>query len=144
MSAPGERGGLSGIAGPAGDQGGRARSPGVNARQGAAFVSEIVGAGFSYPSEYVDNETYFRRCRFPVAPDPTALVAETRMKTRRWCLPEEDTATMTRLAVQNLLEQHPGLIDRVPLYHVASYLGITNVTLSRVRASKKRSDPVAF
>ena len=93
---------------------------GINARRGANFVSEIVGTGFCYPSETVDNETYFQRCQFPVAPDHAALVAETRMKTRRWCLPEEDTATMTRAAVQNLLEQHPGLAREIDVVVVAS------------------------
>jgi 3-oxoacyl-[acyl-carrier-protein] synthase-3 len=92
----------------------------VNARLGANFVSEIVGAGFCYPSEIVDNDAYFRRARFPVAPDHAALVAETRMKARRWCLPEEDTATMARSAVQNLLEQHPDLAREIDVVVVAS------------------------
>lgn len=32
-----------------------------------------------------------------------------------------------------LLEKRPDLVNRVPLYHLASYLGITQVSLSRIR-----------
>jgi CRP-like cAMP-binding protein len=32
-----------------------------------------------------------------------------------------------------LLEQHPNIIERVPAYHISSYLGITNPSLSRIR-----------
>lgn len=31
------------------------------------------------------------------------------------------------------LKEYPGLIDRIQHYHIASYLGISNVTLSRIR-----------
>jgi CRP-like cAMP-binding protein len=32
-----------------------------------------------------------------------------------------------------ILERQPGLIDRIPLYHLASYIGITPESLSRIR-----------
>ena len=34
------------------------------------------------------------------------------------------------------LRDYPGLIDRINHYHIASYLGISNVTLSRIRHRK--------
>src|SRR5436190_999671 len=32
-----------------------------------------------------------------------------------------------------LLEEHPNIVDRIPAYHISSYLGITNPSLSRIR-----------
>jgi len=37
-----------------------------------------------------------------------------------------------------LLEEHPNLIDRIPAYHIASFLGITNPSLSRIRKRIQR------
>lgn len=34
---------------------------------------------------------------------------------------------------QFLLEEYPGLCKRIPQYHIASYIGITDVALSRIR-----------
>jgi CRP-like cAMP-binding protein len=34
---------------------------------------------------------------------------------------------------EELLEQHPEIIQRVPQHYIASYLGITSVSLSRIR-----------
>lgn len=36
----------------------------------------------------------------------------------------------------NLLKDHPNILQRVPLKYIASYLGITPVSLSRIRAIK--------
>jgi CRP-like cAMP-binding protein len=32
-----------------------------------------------------------------------------------------------------LLESHPDIVERIPAYHISSYLGITNPSLSRIR-----------
>ena len=40
-----------------------------------------------------------------------------------------------RTRYSNFLKDYPGLIDRINHYHIASYLGISNVTLSRIRNS---------
>ena len=37
-----------------------------------------------------------------------------------------------------LLEEHPNIVDRIPAYHIASCLGITNPSLSRIRKRIKR------
>jgi len=37
-----------------------------------------------------------------------------------------------------LLEEHPNIVDRIPAYHIASFLGITNPSLSRIRKRIKR------
>lgn len=36
---------------------------------------------------------------------------------------------------QNFCKENPDLAERIPDYHLASYLGITNVSLSRIRKS---------
>jgi 3-oxoacyl-[acyl-carrier-protein] synthase III len=79
-------------------------------------VSEIVATGFAYPRLIVDNDAFFARCRFPIAEDHAALVAETRMVQRTWCGPGENTWTMAREAVASALAAgvvEPGEIDLV-------------------------------
>lgn len=39
---------------------------------------------------------------------------------------------------QKLLEQQPDLVNRVPLHILATYIGITPVSLSRIRARKQK------
>lgn len=41
---------------------------------------------------------------------------------------------------RNFQQTYPGLEDRLAQYHVASYLGITPVALSRIRGRKDRDD----
>lgn len=37
----------------------------------------------------------------------------------------------------DFLEEHPDLVQRVPQYHLASYLGVTEVSLSRLKSSAR-------
>jgi CRP-like cAMP-binding protein len=37
-----------------------------------------------------------------------------------------------------LLEEHPNIVERIPAYHISSFLGITNPSLSRIRKRIKR------
>jgi CRP-like cAMP-binding protein len=37
-----------------------------------------------------------------------------------------------------LLDEHPDIIERIPAYHISSYLGITNPSLSRIRKRIER------
>lgn len=90
------------------------------ARRGLEYVSELVAATHAYPSELVDNDEYLRRCRFTLGASPAELIAETRMQTRRWCKPHENTASMTAAAIARLCEQHPELPSEIDAVVVAS------------------------
>lgn len=43
---------------------------------------------------------------------------------------------------KKLLKENPDLVSRLPLQHVASYLGITPVSLSRIRARLKKQKQI--
>lgn len=90
------------------------------ARQGLGYVSELVAVAHAYPSDQVDNDEYLRRCRFALSSTPAELVAETRMRTRRWCRPSENTASMTRAAIAMLMEERPELVSEIDAVVVAS------------------------
>lgn len=91
-----------------------------SARRELGYVSELVAVTHAYPSEVVDNDDYWRRCRFTLGTDPAELAAETRMRTRRWCAPHENTATMTRAAISRLVEEHPEIAAEVDAVVVTS------------------------
>lgn len=94
-------------------------APDVNARRGLEGVTEIVSVGHAYPKDVVDNDEFFRRARFRVCKDDeakTALVRDSKMKTRTWCAEGENTWTMARSAVAAAFESSlvpPSEIDVV-------------------------------
>lgn len=50
---------------------------------------------------------------------------------------ETDLLTLDGTArYQQLCHRHPELVGRVPLFHLASYLGLTDVSLSRIRRQR--------
>jgi CRP-like cAMP-binding protein len=42
-----------------------------------------------------------------------------------------------KIRYRRFLKEYPGLTDRIPQYHIASYLGVTEVALSRIRKNGK-------
>ena len=88
----------------------------TNARAHRHAPVQVVATGFAYPSQVVDNDAFFERCRFEITDDRAALEAETRMRTRRWCGPDENTWTMARDAVRRAMRDpavDPSEIDVV-------------------------------
>jgi len=92
----------------------------LNARRGLPHSSVIAATAYAYPSELVSNETYAERCRFTPSSSFAELAEESGIKTRRWCLPEENTRTMTDALVKKLVLAHPELVEQVDVVVVAS------------------------
>jgi len=92
----------------------------TNARRGLPHSSVIAATAFAYPGEVVSNETYAERCRFTPSASFAELAAESGVKTRRWCLPHENTRTLTDAVVEKLVRAHPELVEQVDVVVVAS------------------------
>lgn len=93
---------------------------GQNSRARFGLATEIVASGFAYPSDVVDNEAFFARCRFPITDDREGLARETRMKSRRWCAPGESTWTLAKSAMEMALAQGTVTADEIDLVVVSS------------------------
>ncbi len=59
-----------------------------------------------------------------------------------WCKKEQRELRLVLNSAEeryeHFLEEHPGLENQIPQYHIASYLGITPVALSRIRANRRK------
>lgn len=97
-----------------------AESFGVPARGASQHSAEIVAVAHAYPSDVVDNAEFIRRCRFVPTTGWDELAAQSRMKTRRWCRENENTLTLARSAVAQLLEERPSLAAEIDVVVVAS------------------------
>lgn len=66
------------------------------------------------------------------------------MMEQEWIKKEKQVIQMvTNDAKTNYLifkKEYPGLENQIPQYHIASYLGITPIQLSRIRARLAKSD----
>lgn len=92
----------------------------LNARRGMTHSSVVAATAYAYPSELVTNETYAERCRFTPTTSFAELAAESGMKTRRWCLPHENTRTLTDAVVAKLVRSEPELAREIDVVVVAS------------------------
>ena len=100
--------------------------PSTNARANLAHASAVLATGYHYPSEAVDNDTFLARCEFDIG-DPETLAKDSRMRTRRWCAPGENTWTMARAAVDMALSDpavDPGEIDVVLVSSCSTIPGV--------------------
>ena len=75
-------------------------------------------------SEFYDRHACWERIGRKNA-EQLALIKEAREK--------ELLLDSLEIRYQRFLKEFPGLTDRIPQYHIASYLGVTDVALSRIR-----------
>jgi 3-oxoacyl-[acyl-carrier-protein] synthase III len=81
---------------------------------------DLIGCGHAYPSDVVDNDMYFARCRFPIADDRTALVRESRMQQRYYCREDENTYTLGRDAARMAIESSRVAPEEIDVLIVSS------------------------
>ena len=128
-------------------------------RRRGDLVSELVATGYAYPRAIIDNDEFFARCRFPIADGlggRASLVADTRMQTRRWCGPGENTWTMAQEAVTMAVTESSLPASEIDLVIVSSCSTIPMVNVPnpenpvmadlapRVLAQLGRDDGVAI
>jgi 3-oxoacyl-[acyl-carrier-protein] synthase III len=114
---------------------------GLNARSEMKTSTEIVATGYGRPGLVIDNDAFFERCRFPIAPEPQhrrALEATTRMRTRSWCGPDESTFTMALAAVNMALSVDPDLREELDVV-----IAVSATTVPGVDAPEKDSAGMA-
>ena len=80
----------------------------------------LIGCGHAYPSDVVDNETYFARCRFPIAEDRAALVRGSRMQRRYYCNEGENTYTLGRDAARMAIASSRVTAEEIDVVIVSS------------------------
>lgn len=89
--------------------------------------SEVMGIHYNdltrLAAEYHDVETLFRKMM-----TGSLILSQQRMDSIQF-----ETAQQR---YERLLQQSPGIIQRVPLSYIASFLGITLETLSRIRSAR--------
>lgn len=96
---------------------------GIQVLEDSEFISLKSNELFSLFKPYPEIETLFRKMM------EAALVEQIhRIESLQFHTAEERYAA--------LLKESPDVIKRVPLKYIASYLGITPVSLSRIRAQK--------
>lgn len=96
------------------------RLPEHNARIGATHSSRIVAATHCLPSLRVSNAEFMEIFEGPVDWDVDKLAAETRVTSRRWCAPHENTFTMAKDAIERLFADQPELKEEIDVVIVAS------------------------
>lgn len=91
-----------------------------SARGGLQHISELVSYAHAYPRDLVDNREYIRRCQFTPSTGWDELARTSGMKTRRWCLPEENTRSLAEAAVAKLAAADSKAVSEIDVVVVAS------------------------
>lgn len=103
-----------------------------------AFDVQAMTGGVAWAMPYADFE---RKCDH----DPSFAGLWRRYMQAHFVRHESREAALQQLDAEGryawFLERHPTLADRIPQYQVASYLGLTPVTLSRVRRARADAPP---
>jgi CRP-like cAMP-binding protein len=102
---------------------GRPSRKGIQALEDTEFVAIDAGKLFKLYDLYPEIERLFRKIF-----EASHVDTVNRMESIQFHAAEE--------RYKNLLHEAPDIIRRVPLKYIASYLGITQVSLSRIRAHR--------